>query len=796
MENVAMRMLKLFAAGFLLANTLAGAARAADGNAGASVNVGTIQAHLLNSGSDWGNREWLYFCGWKDCGDLGGGWLHKEPCDYDGIACLKDSKNQTFARLELNGHLAQAGVVKGSVYDCLGVVATCTGAAGKVKDMKTLAAARGLQTIYGDGLQIKFSGDGNGANGNPFLIDTPVCLDMGVDGYEIADPLTAAGVIWTEDTTVLQLQNGGCIENAGVVIAHYAEEWPTGPQDIGERYAVRQYMTDQGQTGVSCLGGGCTIKHVAVGGYDNPVETRGPRTYLDHLKLDGNVFLYAHDKGDSTQWTDLRFGGFLSGGEAATEYFSIDDITCSGGNHLRVKLRQLVDGPPLSDIADNMLAWISGLTPETGGTSAWDSWTVDKISSDTFDLTGSVCSGAALAGPSYTLSAAKGSLQLTGATNQTNVHEGDIITGSVCLNVSGTSHVQALWPSRDIIVMDLPASCAIASASLTFSGGAVSGPLEDCVPGSGGGQAPCFVLTAVVRQESGDSPAGIAAGHQAVGLQCGEPIPEGGDITGYKVAGLQVDRVSMYGVAVPFHLVACEHFTASNFATDSIRKVKDNSVGCALLEGDIKIAIFRGGHCGKTGQGYGILIDAPVDNDDQSVGSVLLEGTSVGLEVDQGKLVANGLGTGGTVLVANTAKSVQLNGNYSHATMVYEGPTAVALTDTSGAKVNGGASWWGGHFEPGGIAPAIASGGGTAPDIAGSDSAFRITVGAAPGTTTIVVNFARTWANAPACNFTDETTAAVLPKTIAVSTSSVSIGALTGLQAADKISGTCTGWSN
>ena len=45
--------------------------------------------------------------------------------------------------------------------------------------------------------------------------------------------------------------------------------------------------------------------------------------------------------------------------------------------------------------------------------------------------------------------------------------------------------------------------------------------------------------------------------------------------------------------------------------------------------------------------------------------------------------------------------------------------------------------------------PAITSGAGTTPTIAGTDTAFKITLGTSPGTTAIVVDFDQTYVNAP-----------------------------------------------
>lgn len=746
--------------------------------------------------------ETINLLGYYASGDGGQGQLknqHSTSCSADQGLWLKDAAGHCFKRAPFRGTLAEYGVTTGSEFDCLGDVTGCQGAAVRLKSLISAANTEGVETVYGEGIQIKVASDGLGNTGAPFAIDVPVCLDMGINAQSLGDPLVDPGVIWTEGTTVLQLANDGCLQHAAVVIAHFAETWPAGALTIAEKYAVRQYVTDTGQTGVACTGGGCRVYDIVSAGYDNPLNVRGANTLVNYVHLDGNVNLYAWDKGDASKWNNFRFDAILVRGEGSTKYFSVDNVTCSGGK-TRVKVRLITGGQAgaFSDITDGIHLWISGLTEDTGGANAWDSWDIDKISTDTFDLEGSVCSGAALDGPTLTtVAAASGSKLLTGAIDQTNIREGMIVTGSG--NLAASTHVQALWPAQNIIVLDKATTGAISSgASIKFSGGALVTPTTDCEPGSGGEKAPCVALTAAVKYESGDSDAGIAADHHAAGLLCGKPYPGlPADITDYKVAGLQISNLSMYGIEVPFYLQTCETPVISDFKTDSIRKIKDEAAGCAFITGDVRKVIMADGGCGKVARGYGVLVDVPVDNDDQDIGAVILSNATVRLEVNQGKVVANGIGSGGEALIANEAKNTQLNGNFSHTNVIYEGAVAQSRTDTSGALVASGASWWGGHITPGGIAPSIVSGGGTNPSTpVGNDSVFRFNVGTSPGTTDIVIAFSGGWPNSPVCDFWDETTAAVSPKPKLVSVTGVTITNLTGLVAGDTISGKCTGWSN
>lgn len=85
--------------------------------------------------------------------------------------------------------------------------------------------------------------------------------------------------------------------------------------------------------------------------------------------------------------------------------------------------------------------------------------------------------------------------------------------------------------------------------------------------------------------------------------------------------------------------------------------------------------------------------------------------------------------------------------------------------------------------------PVITSGFGTSPSIAGSSSAFRVTVGSSPGTSG-VVTFAKAWTNAPICIVINETTSNVVRVTASTTTATFN-----GVVVAnDKLSFLCFGY--
>lgn len=90
------------------------------------------------------------------------------------------------------------------------------------------------------------------------------------------------------------------------------------------------------------------------------------------------------------------------------------------------------------------------------------------------------------------------------------------------------------------------------------------------------------------------------------------------------------------------------------------------------------------------------------------------------------------------------------------------------------------------HFRIQGTTPAITSGFGTAPTIAGNNSIGRVTVGAG-GASSGVVTFTSAWTQIPHCDAVDETTSVLLRSTPTTTTLTVT-GAMT---AADKVSWAC-----
>ncbi|MBK8108732.1 MAG: hypothetical protein IPK42_25110 [Betaproteobacteria bacterium] len=110
-----------------------------------------------------------------------------------------------------------------------------------------------------------------------------------------------------------------------------------------------------------------------------------------------------------------------------------------------------------------------------------------------------------------------------------------------------------------------------------------------------------------------------------------------------------------------------------------------------------------------------------------------------------------GGGGGGIVLVggqgSTTGGSISLQpgaGGMSNGSITFKDVTTnvAALRFTAKGHLVG--------CEGGGLrTPAITSGAGTTPTIAGTDTAFKITLGTSPGTTAIVVDFDQTYVNAP-----------------------------------------------
>jgi hypothetical protein len=89
-------------------------------------------------------------------------------------------------------------------------------------------------------------------------------------------------------------------------------------------------------------------------------------------------------------------------------------------------------------------------------------------------------------------------------------------------------------------------------------------------------------------------------------------------------------------------------------------------------------------------------------------------------------------------------------------------------------------------------APTIASGFGTTPSIAGTDSAGRVTVGSGGTDVTGTVTFAATWSTAPACVCNNEVTTLLCKAT--ASTTTLILTSATAFTAADTLTYICVGY--
>lgn len=676
----------------------------ADGNSGTPINTGTIASRFLSAGSNWSGVEWLNFCGYNSCSDGGGGLFHKENCGtVDGGKCIADSGGHKFARQNLNGHLAQYGITVGSLYDCslsTGYgVSLCSDAAPVVKKAFTAAIAADINVVSGDGVQFQLASDGSGGT-DPFVIDGNVCLDNATDAGDIAitDPSTVTGVVWLGDVTTLQLSNGGCFQYGALVNAWYGIHYPTGAASIADKFAVVNHMVSAGKTGITATGGGASLHHAGVFGFDTGVDARGPRLNMDHISFDADVGLYVHDVGATLTIDGFADAGSLTGGAAATEYFSISNVTDNGtGAHLcRVQLRALSGGHPLSDIADGMMMYVSGLTPTTGGINAWGRYNITKISSDTFDEPGSVCNGANLNGPSFTADTTSGSTYLTNVSSFANLRRDMVLTQA---NIPVGTTIAQMWENKGIIVMSAAATGTAATATVASKGGTFVFPnAVECDGSDGAAGAPCGVLSAVLRPLAGNSAGGVAAGNVGTGVMCGGTVPGGGGLTDVKVATLKMNNAQMYGLGTAFNFNNCVKAEISNFHYDSIRKVKDDLTAFANITGKTQNIAFYGSGAGKIG--FGVTINAE-DTDTLHKAQILAVSTNLqDIELDGGALVMTG-GNLNNAFIANAATAFSVTGYNGNLKIYYEGAAARAISDTSGTTPTTGASWYGGYLQPG-----------------------------------------------------------------------------------------------
>src|SRR5581483_6417399 len=92
--------MKMLAGAVAALTLLATSCFAAEGTSETPIATGTLAGNMLNAGSNWLDTQWVLFCGYRSCGDGGGGKLHAESCTADAIFCFADSKGHTFRRAD------------------------------------------------------------------------------------------------------------------------------------------------------------------------------------------------------------------------------------------------------------------------------------------------------------------------------------------------------------------------------------------------------------------------------------------------------------------------------------------------------------------------------------------------------------------------------------------------------------------------------------------------------------------------------------------------------------------------
>lgn len=96
------------------------------------------------------------------------------------------------------------------------------------------------------------------------------------------------------------------------------------------------------------------------------------------------------------------------------------------------------------------------------------------------------------------------------------------------------------------------------------------------------------------------------------------------------------------------------------------------------------------------------------------------------------------------------------------------------------------------HYKGGGAAPSIASGFGSSPSIAGTDTSGRITVGTGGVASTGTITFAVAFGTAPACYANNETSQ--IPAFATATTTTLVIASSSAFAAADKLTYVCVGY--
>jgi hypothetical protein len=441
-----------------------------------------------------------------------------------------------------------------------------------------------------------------------------------------------------------------------------------------------------------------TVRNVTVLGFGTCYEAgndkntppkAGSRLVIDHLICDGDTGVSVDNSPNATQFNGIAIKPFLTSGGDTLSSMIIDYLEqdpSSTKYRVYVEVLSTTSHPLAFQFEDGDTVWIEtkalGSGAGTGAESAAGRWTVENVDSDTthchatgdytcqsFTLDASIDQPDSQATPlslSGTLrnttqdgvppnaivipntSPANAALQL--------VAVGQTVSGS-CIPTSPAPTVTDVWPTRGLIYMSAPATCATVSpATITFTDNTFN---TDFTP------------------SCGNPPSPVSAGCAAV--DANERFGDGYVIT--NSGGVSAINCNTYEHLVAFHFSTNANSSRfANCGTGENDALPDQEIVGLKIDGD-HTSTDPGDACGNEfvngilGQhrSVGVLVQSNCATPNH-ISNVRFSGTpggrrnAVGLEVDAGTVaVTNGDATGNdNVLKADSSYLYKLNDDGSY----------------------------------------------------------------------------------------------------------------------------------
>lgn len=303
-------------------------AAASDGTSDVPTATGSIDANILNAGSNWIDTQWILTCGYHACGDGGGGKLHRETCTPDNIFCFADSAGHTFARSDQPVASTIDAVIGGVVEN-----GTTVNAATLLNTILTAAAAKNIDTVS---ICSNALFDGSANINVPNGVQISGCDSAsgvrGSNDYTIAGGIT--GVVGIPSTVKFVLNRNSGIQHVNILRSD-GDYSPLTFVPASLRDGINERKAFAGTAiSIAASSTAARIEDVGIFGFDRCIDSNGKSLDWHHVFADCTNAFRVDGSGDVTHLSDLESVAYLTKGMA--EKWAIDSLRDDGAGHYEV----------------------------------------------------------------------------------------------------------------------------------------------------------------------------------------------------------------------------------------------------------------------------------------------------------------------------------------------------------------------------------------------------------------------------------------------------------------------------